>query len=137
MTAEQKRLTIQRKRAACGELRVLAQEVGVPVPAQGGDLSKNAFSELHQSVKDTCRSPDQAVRDEKAQKTYEGQGNPESTMPQVLQLPALAINAAPSPPPESSLPAASEQPAASSGQESAEPRAKGIRLGSQSCLFTF
>jgi len=44
--SELKRKKTQRKQAACGELRSLATEVGVPLPDNAADLKKDDFSFL-------------------------------------------------------------------------------------------
>jgi len=72
--SELKRKTTQRKQAACGELKSLATEVGVPLPHSAADLKKDDFSDLLRLVLAACATPDQHARAEKAQKTYDGTG---------------------------------------------------------------
>ena len=60
--SELKRKTTQRKRAACGELKSLATEVGVPLPDSAADLKKDDFNDLLRLVLAACATPDQHAR---------------------------------------------------------------------------
>ena len=125
--SEKKRLTTQRKRKACGELRCLAAELGVELPSKGADLNIQEFSELRSEVKQACQTPDHHERVEKAQKLYDGD------LPEVPQLPALAGSSAAAPGSEAERPV--DQHAEAAGQE--ESQQQGFRLRSQSCLSTY
>ena len=110
----QQRDTRQRKRDAVGNLRTLAEELGLQVERRRPDLSKAEFDNLQKKVVTAARTPDHKRRIKEVAETYLGSAD-------TLVLPTLA----PLPP----FPAASTEQVDSTTTE--------FRIRSTSCLFTW
>ncbi|CAJ1441512.1 unnamed protein product [Effrenium voratum] len=69
--ADSKRLTTQRKRAACGELRALASELGVQDDNLRLDMTAEQFRRAAGRLVESCATPDQRRQLERAVNRYQ------------------------------------------------------------------
>jgi hypothetical protein len=116
-----------RKRDAVGNLRTLAQELGVDIGGgrRMSDLVEADFLALHQSVAAQTSTPEQQQRVSEAMHLYKG------TLPAVPKLPALRVAV-------SEAKASGAAGPALGAEASADASADhGFRLRSTSCLFTW
>ena len=65
-SADSKRLTAQRKRAACGELRALASELGLQDNSLRLDMTAEQFRRAAGQLEERCATPEQRQQLERA-----------------------------------------------------------------------
>ena len=120
-----------RKRTAVGQLKQLAEEIGVvAVRGRGAsDMNKAEFLQAHQVVAASASTPEHRSRAEHALQLYLGDGVALPILPTVPALPHEASQAS-----GGSAPAPSEADGDSDSEEGAD---KGFRLRSKSCLLTW
>lgn len=111
---EQKRLTTQRKRSACGQLRTLALELGVEEGNAHLDMTIQQFDSLANDLEMRCTTPQQHGKLRQVVAHFHNR-------PAVPPLPGSVPAAAPREP--------EDREAAAAGRQ--------FRLRSQGCLFTY
>ena len=111
---EQKRLTTQRKRSACGQLRTLALELGVEEGNARLDMTIQQFDSLANDLEMRCTTPQQHGKLRQVVAHFHNR-------PAVPPLPGSVPAAAPREP--------EDREAAAAGRQ--------FRLRSQGCLFTY
>ena len=111
---EQKRLTMQRKRSACGQLRTLALELGVEEGNARLDMTIQQFDSLANDLEMRCTTPQQRGKLRQVVAHFHNR-------PAVPPLPGSVPAAAPREP--------EDREAAAAGRQ--------FRLRSQGCLFTY
>lgn len=120
-----------RKRDAVGNLRELADELGVTVNRRKADLTKDDFMAFHDEVKTRSATPKHRARLDAAMQLYFGAA---MVLPPLQGLPAVPVLPGLAPQPPAAAPPNLQGAAGSSNAEAAE---EGFRLRSSACLFTW
>ena len=121
---EAKRVTTQRKRSACGQLRSLALELGVENANAHLDMTIRQFESFATDLEQHCATPEQRAKLQTA--VAEFHARPAPPLPGSGAADANVQSAGPAPP-------AQNAGSAGSGPSSQQ----GFRLRSQGCLFTY
>ena len=121
---EAKRVTTQRKRSACGQLRSLALELGVENANAHLDMTIRQFESFATDLEQHCATPEQRAKLQTA--VAEFHARPAPPLPGSGGADANVQSAGPAPP-------AQNAGSAGSGPSSQQ----GFRLRSQGCLFTY
>ena len=112
-SADSKRLTAQRKRAACGELRALASELGLQDNSLRLDMTAEQFRRAAGQLEERCATPEQRQQLERAVNRCQN-----------LEVPPLPTRAA-------------QNAGGGAAREAGEDARRNFRLRATGCMFTY